>query len=345
MINVAAITSGKYSPSARFRIRQHIDKLREFNISVKEYYPIIPKHKPLPLLSGKVNYKAILPLYILWYGLKLLSRIPNIAGSWRHDITWLERGLLSRIYSLERLLKHPVVLDVDDAIFSISIRDSAANIAKISDVIIVGNSFLANWYEKFNKKIYIIPTAIDTHIYKPSNNRSTNSDFIIGWIGTRGNYVYFSEVFDTIKRFLDNHKAKFYIMSDKHPDFYHEKLRYFKWSPKEELEFIDKIDVGIMPLKDDTWSRGKCAFKMLQYMAYEKPVVVSPIGMNKTILEQEEVGLAATNNSDWYDALEFLYKNRELGVIFGKKGRRLVENYYSVDVISPKIAQIFNSLV
>ncbi len=100
-----------------------------------------------------------------------------------------------------------------------------------------------------------------------------------------------------------------------------------------------------MPLKDDIWSRGKCAFKMLQYMAFEKPVVVSPVGMNKKILEQATVGFGPTNDRDWYDALEFLYKNRDTGIFLGKKGRKLVIEHYSVDVIAPKIARVFNSLL
>ena len=273
-----------------------------------------------------------------------MCRIPNILASWRHDITWLERGLLPRIYSLERCLKHPIVLDVDDAIFAISIRNAAAKIAKVSDKIIVGNNFLANWYEKFNKDIYIVPTAINTDLYKPNSKIEPNEDFIIGWIGTSGNYVYLSELFYVIKKFLDTYKAKFYIMSDKPPGFFHEKIKYFKWSAQEECNFINKIDVGIMPLKDDIWCRGKCAFKMLQYMACGKPVIVSPVGMNKEILDKAKVGFGPINHNDWFYALEFLYKNRDKGIILGHRGRKLVEEYYSVKVVTFKIAQVFNSL-
>ena len=95
-----------------------------------------------------------------------------------------------------------------------------------------------------------------------------------------------------------------------------------------------------MPLTDDKWTRGKCSFKMLQYMAVGLPVVVSPVGMNNEVLEQGKVGLAADSENDWYEALDTLYEDSSQQVEMGKNGRELIEKYYSADIISKTLAGI-----
>ena len=107
---------------------------------------------------------------------------------------------------------------------------------------------------------------------------------------------------------------------------------------------MHSMSVGIMPLADDRWSRGKCAFKMLQYMAVGLPVIVSPVGMNRDVLDKADIGLAAGSPDQWYEALVSLYKDRTLGVELGLEGRKVVEQFYNADIIARELADIFKSL-
>ncbi len=108
---------------------------------------------------------------------------------------------------------------------------------------------------------------------------------------------------------------------------------------------MQAMDVGLMPLMDNTWARGKCSFKMLQYMSCSLPVIVSPVGMNAEVLELGTLGLPAITDDDWCQALEFFYGHEQLRYEYGCNGRMVVEQFFSRKVISEKIIQIFRQLV
>jgi glycosyltransferase involved in cell wall biosynthesis len=120
------------------------------------------------------------------------------------------------------------------------------------------------------------------------------------------------------------------------------RVRYFPWSPDAEAPFVRKLDVGIMPLFFNDWCRGKCSFKMLQYMASGLPVVVSPVGMNEEVLGMGQVGFPARNEGDWYDALDTLYKDHDLGHRLGLAGREIVVKHFSRKIVSSRLAEIFH---
>jgi glycosyltransferase involved in cell wall biosynthesis len=122
------------------------------------------------------------------------------------------------------------------------------------------------------------------------------------------------------------------------------RIHYLPWSPEIEAQALHAMHVGLMPLPDDDWTRGKCSFKMLQYMSCGKPVVVSPVGMNAEILALGRVGLAAEKETDWYEALEYLYTHRADAQDCGKSGRSVVEAFFSRQVVSEKLSQVFQAL-
>jgi glycosyltransferase involved in cell wall biosynthesis len=142
--------------------------------------------------------------------------------------------------------------------------------------------------------------------------------------------------------------SEFWVISNEAPNFkkiHPERLRFIKWSPLIETTLLPQLDVGLMPLLFDEWSRGKCSFKMLQYMAAEVPVLVTPVGMNVEILSLGKVGIAAKKLRDWRDALFFLYHHREIGMQYGQTGRQIVEQYFSRQLISECLADIFKKLI
>lgn len=352
MIRVAALTAGRHVPSTRFRFRQHFDAMREHGIDVREFVPFIDKYAVLPGWPSRISHKYALPYLALWHACKLTSRLPGVWGSWQNAITWLEREILPGYLTLELGLKRPVVLDVDDAIWLARPfgRRSIARIAKRADVVVAGNLLLADWLSKCNQDVRIVPTAVDVTRYKPKPGgiRDYEKKFVIGWTGTAGNLEYLYRIEMPLMRFMMDHlSAEILVVADKAPSFSQlpvDRVHFVRWSPELEAAVIQKMDVGIMPLPDDEWTRGKCSFKMLQYMACSLPVIVSPVGMNAEVLAMGGLGFGAVSESDWYDSLVRLYDDPVGASQYGCTGRSIVETHFSRDVVTQQLAQIFKGL-
>lgn len=350
-MRVVALTSGRNTPSTRFRIRQHINPLSEYGIEVCEYLPLMDKEAPLWLKSSNfssLKFLPVLPLSACRTAIKVISRIPGIVSAYNGDVLWLSRSLCPRFPTLERFLAKPLVLDVDDAVWCV--QPFGAKVmsitAKRSDIVLAGNTYIANWFDKFNKNVVIIPTSIDEERFSPIH-KPKNEKFIVGWTGTNGNFKYLYTIRDAIFKFLNYaSNSVIRIVADKFPvnlNFPKEKIDFHYWSEDNEANLVQTMDVGIMPMPYNEWTHGKCAFKMLQYMACGLPVIVSPVGMNLEVLEKGALGIGALHEKDWTDALIHLYENRELCSQLGKNGRSVIESTYSRKLITKKLANIFLS--
>lgn len=352
MIKITAITSGKNIPSARFRVRQHIVPLRSRGIHIREYTPTIDKYAPPPPFLTFSNPTVLTLIRAFWKCVKTSATLPGTIGSWKGDLTWLEREIHPGFLSFEPFLKHPVVLDVDDAIWLTKPFGWSATrrIAKIADVVLAGNHHIADWFSSYAEDVRIVPTAIDTDRIRPRNIQDfahPRRPFIIGWTGTSSNYKALYQIETVLEKFLKNHAAELWVMADQPPRFPELKsnrVRYVKWNPNREIAILGRMDVGLMPLPPDRWSLGKCSFKMLQYMAAGLPVVVSPVGMNVEVLAMGDIGFSALTHDDWYEALSCLYYDSQLAYGYGVNGRLIVEKHFSRRVISKTLAGIFKEL-
>jgi glycosyltransferase involved in cell wall biosynthesis len=212
------------------------------------------------------------------------------------------------------------------------------------DTIIAGNSFLADWFSQHCHDVVIVPTAIDTDRYAPVN-RPIQDSFVIVWTGIKVNLRYLYRIETALARFLRDHpNARLRIVSDSPPQFAqidNDRVEFVSWTIQQEVTSLQTCDVGIMPLTDGVKERGKCSFKMLQYMAVGLPVVVSPVGLNSEILAKGNIGFPATNEQEWYEGLETLYQQRDMGKRQGVEGRRIAETEFSVVVIAEKLGNVF----
>lgn len=350
MIEVAALTSGKNIPSTLFRVQQHIPLLRSLGVDVTEFQPLINKYYPIPYWPKNIKERYIFPVSIAWQGVKLSMRMPGLVGSWRSQVTWVERSVLPGYLTLEPLLKRPFVFDMDDAIWLVRPFGEKAirHIVKRAACVIVGNNYLAEWVSQYTDHIEIIPTAIDTLEFAPATSQDRTQQFIVGWLGTSGNLTYLQAIEDSLREFFSVAPyARLLIVSSEPPVFKNidpSRVIFVKWQRETAAHYVSQMDVGIMPLPDTAWTRGKCSFKMLQYMATGLPVVVSPVGMNQEVLNMGQVGLAASSHKEWLDGLMTFYQQREMGSIYGENGRRIVELHFSQSVIAQKLAQTFKSL-
>ncbi len=352
MIQVAALTSGRTTPSSRFRIRQHIATLRETGIEVKEYVPAVEKYAPVPIPVYGHHNTVLLPTKAVWACVKLAAQIPGLLYSWGARITWLERSLVPGLVTFEFMLRHPIVLDVDDAIWMAYPfgRQAMKNLAKTADLILAGNQYIAEWFSAFSKNIEILPTAVDTDRIQPratDNSFDLNRSFRIGWTGTSSNFFYLYSIEHTLQKFLKENDAELWIISDRPPSFNHlnpNSVTFIQWSPNIEFDFLTQMDIGIMPLLYDEWSLGKCGFKLLQYMAAGIPVIATPVGMSDDLLSLGQIGIPARTAAEWHEALEVLYRNRTLCQMLGFNGRQIVEKYFSLKQISKIIERLFKKL-
>lgn len=352
MIKVAALTSGVNVPSTRFRVRQHIGPLREAGICVREYMSLIDKYSPPPRSLDFLGRWGFSVGHALWKCVKAAAALPGLTGSWRAQVTWLSRGILPGVLVFEPILRRPYIFDVDDAIWCSPPfgRFAMKQIARNAQVVLAGNSYIADWFSPYAGDVRIVPTAVDTDLIRPrkaSKNGTGSESYTIGWIGTSSNYASLYRIEKSLEQFLRHHQAQFLIVCDQPPKFIRlppEKLRYVKWSPEEEVKALHQMDIGLMPLLPDEWSLGKCSFKMLQYMAAGLPVVVSPVGMNVEVLSMGDIGFPAVTQDDWYEALSSLYHDPSLAHRYGAMGRLIVEKHFSRSLVSTILAGIFQEL-
>lgn len=331
MIKVTALTGSKQDASSRFRIRQFIRPLGKLGIKVSEHRPLISRYKlePLPPLA-------------------MAMRAPGLVASRFGDVTWLGRELISGRFSFEHLAGKQRVFDVDDAIWLPYGSDFSARIVERCDGVIAGNRFLADHYEKLGARVWLVPTSVDTDVWEP-NDKPAGEKWAIGWMGSWSNLQFLYPIEEALADFLAQHPdCRLLLVCDRQPSFKRLPQRsweFVKWTMENEVRMMQRMDVGLMPLADSELARGKCGFKMLSYMAVGLPVIVSPIGTNREILGQGEVGLAANSTNDWFVSLQRLWTDRLSGKRMGLAGRKVVIEHYSVKTNVVRLAEIFHQVV
>jgi len=330
-MNIAAYTGGKHNPSSRFRVGQYISLLRDFGCKVSHF------DAPFGAFPPPERWKRP------WWGLaSLTSRVPQIALSYRHDLVWMQREMLSTFYTLERFTQKPRVFDVDDAIWVHRRGQFAGRLANQCDSIICGNQFLAEYFSRWNPHVTIIPTGVDVDRFVPANAPEKGNRLILGWSGTSSNFVHLELIQDALDIVLRrNPHVIFRIVADRCPALHKlppEQVEIIRWSPQNEVETIQAMDVGLMPLGDSDITRGKCSYKMLLYMACGLPVVVSPVGMNKEVLGLGAVGFGPNSIASWRESLECLIQQSALRSAMGVQGRSVAVSHFGLAKVASELA-------
>jgi glycosyltransferase involved in cell wall biosynthesis len=319
--------------SARFRVRQYIEPLSELGILVREY--------PAPLGAFPPRNPLLRPA---WGLSTLLTRLPGVAMSHTYDITLLQREMVSTLLTLEPLTKGPRIWDVDDAVWLHSRFACVEKIIRRCDAVICGNQFIADWVSGHNSNVSVLPTAVDTDRFRPRHNENRAGQIIIGWMGQSSGYRFLESVREAICHILEKHRdVVFRVVSERPPPsdlLPHRGLEFALWSAESEIRALQSFDIGIMPIDSSTWSRGKCSYKMLLCMSCGVPVVASDFGMNTEVLKHGCIGYGARNPDEWIQALDCLIKNPSLRSEMGRRGRQVVEEFYSMRVLTPRLARM-----
>ena len=265
-----------------------------------------------------------------------ISALPTVC-----DLTLIQRQLLPAFIPTHRFTKAPRVLDVDDAIWLNRGGKRVVELAKSCELIICGNRFLADQFISWNDNVVVLPTPVDTDAIVPAKRRGAGRP-VIGWTGTGENLRYVCPLERSLAAVLDRFpEARLMVVSDIAPKFTSipsHRIEYVPWTPDSEIAALQRMTIGIMPLEDTLWVRGKCAFKMLCYMAAGVPVVVSPVGMNAEVLKLGELGIGATRADDWVESLSFLLAEPDFAVRMGTLGREIAVTNFSLRALAPRLA-------
>lgn len=331
MLNVAAYTGGQSVPSARFRVRQYVPSLAGLGIGLREYYPALSSYPPQGL--GR---------RMIWAPVTLADCVASAPLSFLADVTLLQREMMSTLLTAERLTRRPRVLDVDDAIFLHRDGRPARRLAQMCDLVICGNGYLAETFARWNRNVELLPTAVDTNRFHPAPPPADGWQRI-GWSGTSSGFPYLYAIAPALARALDRHRtAKITIVADRPPQIpgiAPGRVEFVPWSEQNEVRALQGLSMGLMPLEDTPWSRGKCSFKLLTYMACGIPAVASPVGMNCEVLAAGG-GLSARSEAEWFDAIDYLLSDPAAAERTGRMGRPAVESKYSVAVLAPRLAEL-----
>jgi glycosyltransferase involved in cell wall biosynthesis len=279
--------------------------------------------------------------------IKTLGRSQLLFSQSGYDLIWQNRLLQLHHFFWETKIRKPVIFDFDDSIWIYEGEKQVIKKFEISDMLFAGNEFLAEYAGKYNKNVHVVPTTIDTK--KIFNLNKQPEHFTIGWIGTKSNFKYLEIIRKPLQDFLaTDNKARLMIISSELPDFLkmdNDQIIFKPWAAETENDLINEFSVGIMPLDDTEWTRGKCSFKLLQYLACGKPAIISPVGMNNKILAEAEVGIAANNNEEWFRALLKVKNEPALAESLGSAGQILVEEKYSCNIWTEKIINHMKTIV
>lgn len=343
------------APNQRFRFEQYFSYLEnhgfECNLS-----PLITEYEDSTFYSsGHYLQKSLIALK------GFSRRFQDVINRNQYDIIFVAReAFMTGSTFFERCLKKSkakMVFDFDDSIWIDVVSENnkalawlkdaskTSRIIKLADLVFAGNPFLASYARQFNAAVVIVPTTIDTSLYAP-RYQSDKDHVVIGWSGSTSTIEHFAYAIPALteikKKYGD--KVKFKVVGN--GSYRNEELNIegLPWKHNTELDDLRSMDIGIMPLPDNEWAKGKCGLKGLQYMALEIPTIMSPVGVNTEIIQDNVNGFLASSTAEWVDKLSRLIDDPSLRVSLGKAGRKTVEDRYSVKSEQAHYLSLFTSL-
>jgi glycosyltransferase involved in cell wall biosynthesis len=330
------------SPSQRYRYEQYIDFLRSHDFEFT-FSPIITEQDDKVFYSkGKIISKAFITLKSIFIRMKDWMRYNDF------DIIFIQREALfigSTFFERKAFKsKARVIFDFDDSIWLMDTSpenkkwewlknpDKTKTNIQNAHLVIAGNKYLLDYAKKFNPNSVLIPTTVDCNHHRPLTKRSAGK-VIIGWSGSISTIKHFEHIVPVLIKLKEkyNDKIGFKLIGDNNYKNENLHLTGVAWQLNNEVEELNEFDIGIMPLPDDEWAKGKCGLKGLTYMACEIPAVMSPVGVNTEIIIHGENGFLAKSENDWINYLSQLIESPELRVKMGKAGRETVLKNYSVE--------------
>ena len=336
------------APGQRYRLEQWAPRLRDEGVDVVFTSFLTPDGLDVLHRWGHTGRKtgAVLGGYA--------KRFRELQGIDQYDLVYVyrEAALLGSTWIESRVARHrPIVFDFDDAIYLgemsapnrrlkfLKSGRKVETLCRLAQCVTVGNSTLAGFAEHHAREVAVVPSTIDTDAYTVQP-RPANARPVIGWTGSATTVSYLAQLATPLRCLHERHPFTLRVIgaSVSMPGV---DIECLPWRPDTEVGDLRPLDIGLMPLSDDEWARGKCGLKALQYMALGIPPVVSPIGVNAEIVRHEQNGLHARSADEWVTQLTRLLLDPGLRHRLGKAARSTVETGFAASVQAPRVAELF----
>lgn len=268
----------------------------------------------------------------------------------RYDVIGLQQRLLSSVeLRLLRRCCRTLLYDVDDAVMYDARGERSGRrerrfraIARAADLVVCGNRYLAEETSRHTDRIAVIPTAVDTERFHPKLRARSNGAVTIGWTGSGSTNRYLNEMLPVLAPLAG--RARLKVLSDTTDGLNFAQLgsvprEFVPWSPDREAPETASFDIGLMPLPDNPWTRGKCGCKALQYMALGIPAVCSPVGVNAEIIDHGRTGCLAATPEQWREVLDRLVSDAETRETIGRAARRRVEEAFALRIQAERLVE------
>ena len=343
------------SPSQRYRLEQWEPLLRERGVEIT-YEPFEDEELHALLYKpGMIGKKLQLVMRGLTRRMSLVKKAKD------YDLVYILReAALLGPPMFEKLIHQqgvPMVFDFDDAIFVsyrspsngylsyLKFASKTRSICRMASHVMVGNPYLAEYARQVNDRVTVIPTTIDTEKYRVPPRKESSGPPVIGWTGSYSTVQHLDTLRGALKKLAATESFRLRVIGTPTYECAPINVEAMQWRADTELDDLAAIDIGVMPLPDDKWSKGKCGLKALQFMAMGIPTVCSPVGVNTEIIQDDQNGFLASTEDEWVDKLSRLLRSRELRERLGQAGRATVEQKYSAITQTPRVYEIFKSVL
>lgn len=337
-ISVFAIHRPYRAPNEKYRWMQFYPFIQD---KYQVEYLYLLNEKQDKILFHSKNHLLKIWIYLFTFfkrTYQIISLKPTDTIIIYRELHWFHCPLWTSILKIK---SKKIIYDFDDAIFLphsnvlYNIVRQPSNkfihFVKKANIVIAGNDYLNAHSSKYNANSIVIPTVVDTTYFVPIHSKRHQKDkVVIGWMGSHSTLSHLLHIIEVLKNIQTSYPfVEFKFVATK--TFIPELSIYTEnWNLHTEVDTLNTFDIGIMPLPDDEWSKGKCGLKILTYMACEIPCIASRVGVNPQIIEKTKGGILASHPDEWINALSELIENKEKRIAIGKAGRIGVEKYYSV---------------
>ena len=327
--------------SSRYRFIQFFDYFKEQKVDISAQSFFNEEYLIKKYSGGKMSVFYLFGRYLL--------RFFQIFKIKQFDLIVVEGEIFPNLpiifEKIFYLFNKNWIADYDDAVYvpyqnKLFLKNKISGIIKLSKSVIVANENLYNYAKKYNKNVYLIPDALDAKKYLLKSDYSDYGKIIIGWTGNQTTMKFLHVISDCLREVSKEKSIILRCIGINNFKIIGVDVENIKWEESKEPSIIRDFDIGIMPLTDDSFSRGKSGLKIIQYFAAGVPVVASPVGWNKNIIKNGENGFLADSESEWLKYFRMLIKDSELRKRIGMAGRKTFEEKFTLEKNAPKLLEV-----
>ena len=338
---------GQLAASNRYRIAQYAPGLANLGVDLQVHHLLGDEY-----LRARFSQSAFPIASVVKAG---LSRLLDLWNKNDYEVVMLQCELIPFMPGwLERaLIRKPYLYDLDDAFYlkyrTGRMRWASPLLGRKFDTVMAGaagvtagNHVLADYCRRHNANTHYLATVVDTLRYLPQTVSRGSNLLTVGWIGSPSTAPYLKELALPLSELGKEGLVRFIVIGGRAPKIPNVSVVEIEWNEHTEIDLVNSFDVGVMPLPDDDWARGKCAFKLIQYMACAVPVIASPVGANVDVVTSE-CGVLASTSQEWVDALRLLRDQPVTRKRMGEAGRARVLEHYSLHKNLPVLAEVITN--